>query len=66
MIIAGVVNVVLDPLFIFGLGPFPRLELRGAALATVSFWGVTFIASLWVLGNMSHGTITKSVRKSII
>ncbi len=31
-----VLNVVLDPLLIFGLAGFPRLELQGAALATVA------------------------------
>lgn len=50
MIIAGLVNIILDPFLIFGIGPFPRLELRGAALATVISWGVTFTASLWILG----------------
>ena len=50
MVIAGIVNIVLDPFLIFGIGPFPRLELQGAALATVVSWGVTFAASLWILG----------------
>ncbi len=31
-----VVNMILDPLIILGIGPFPRLEAAGAAIATTT------------------------------
>lgn len=49
MITSTVINAILDPLLIFGLWGFPRLEMQGAALATVIAWFVTLFPSLWIL-----------------
>jgi putative MATE family efflux protein len=50
MMIAAVVNIIFDPLLIFGIGPFPRLEIAGAAIATVFARAITLTVSLYVLG----------------
>ncbi|BAU64853.1 MATE efflux family protein [Stanieria sp. NIES-3757] len=49
MTVATVVNIVLDPLLIFGWAGFPRLEVQGAALATVISQIIGLIAVFWFL-----------------
>ncbi len=49
MLVAAAINTVLDPLLIFGLGPFPELGVSGAATATVAARFSTFCVALWVL-----------------
>ncbi len=49
MIVAIIVNLVLDPILIFGWGPIPKMGIQGAAIATVISRAVTLVVSLWIL-----------------
>jgi len=56
MILGMVINVILDPPFIFGWGPLPGMGIRGAAIATVISQCVSMIAVLSLL-NKRHGLL---------
>ncbi len=49
MILAAVLNVILDPILIFGVGPVPAMGLNGAAMAALLARATIFVGTLYLM-----------------
>ncbi len=62
--IANIINLILDPVLIFGIGPFPELGIKGAAIATNIGRGIAVLYQLYLLffGNRRIQLFASSIR----
>lgn len=59
--VGAIINIILDPILIFGLFGFPRLEVLGAAIATVAGQIVAMLLALFFNLKKNH-EITLSIK----
>ncbi len=68
--IANIINLILDPLLIFGIGPFPELGIKGAAIATTTGRGLAVIYQFYLLfkgnGRIHLGLKNLTVRPKVM
>jgi len=53
-LMGAIINIILDPIMIFGLFGFPKLGVRGAAIATVSGQVFSLLFCLYIVFKKNH------------
>jgi putative MATE family efflux protein len=62
--LGNLINLVLDPILIFGFGPIPAFGVQGAAMATTTGRGIAVLYQFYVLFN-GHGRIQLHLKQMI-
>lgn len=67
LLLANGANILLDPIFIFGLGPIPAMGIKGAAIATTTGRSIAVIYQLYILfkGNGRIKIFKKAIRLNV-
>jgi len=66
MLLSVGLDIVLNPLFIFGVGPLPRLGITGAALATLIAQTVSLGALVFYLYRRRHPLVLHSGEQRLL
>ncbi|HUA83020.1 MAG TPA: MATE family efflux transporter [Bryobacteraceae bacterium] len=64
--VANLINIVLNPLLIFGLGPFPRMGVAGSGAGTTIGRSVGVLLQFWMLARGSSRVVITLRRVKMI